>query len=128
MLCLILEDSNTLITKIDASNFVKDGMLSSVELLTNDKTPGNWFLRLTWNTEDKTPIDVPLSGLVNNLYTGKDGINVNDFVITPDYKTFTSELSINYIFDSIKDLSDYTSETFEEISSDISSVLYNVAS
>jgi hypothetical protein len=30
MLCLMLKDSNTLITKIDASNFVKDGMLSSV--------------------------------------------------------------------------------------------------
>lgn len=59
----------TLISTLDASDFVKDGMLSNVELV--DGTDGKKLLRLTWNTDSgKEIVDIDVSELIDYYYAG----------------------------------------------------------
>ena len=64
--------SDTSKTEIDATDFIKDGMIQSVELEDNN-------LIITWNTDaekgDETVTTIPLSGLVD-IYTGVDGTTI----------------------------------------------------
>ena len=66
----------TLISNIDATDFIKDGMINSVELV--DKAEGKKALRLTWNTDaGKEVVDVDVTGLLDYYYAG-NGIAFND--------------------------------------------------
>ena len=66
----------TLISNIDATDFIKDGMINSVELV--DTAEGKKALRLTWNTDaGKEVVDVDVTGLLDYYYAG-DGIAFND--------------------------------------------------
>ena len=81
------KDSTTAISTIDASDFVKDGMLSSVKYSTGDDahtTAEGPYLVFTWNTDSgvTTPMWVSLKGLVD-IYTGTTNeIVVEDNVIS----------------------------------------------
>ena len=75
----------------DASDFIKDGMLSDAEYSTATKK-----ITLTWNTDagDKT-IDVDLNDLVNT-YTGGNGINVaTNGVISIDDAIVATDADLN---------------------------------
>ena len=64
--------SDTSKTEIDASAFIKDGMIESVVL-----SEDGLNLVITWNTDSgKDAVTIPLSGLVD-VYTGVDGTTVN---------------------------------------------------
>lgn len=66
----------TLISNIDATDFIKDGMINSVELV--DTAEGKKALRLTWNTDaGKEVVDVDVTGLLDYYYAG-DGIAFNE--------------------------------------------------
>ena len=59
----------TLIDTLDATDFIKDGMLSGVELV--DVADSKKSLRLTWNTESgKETVDVDVSELIDYYYAG----------------------------------------------------------
>ena len=62
---------------IDATAFIKDGMIESVELVQEDAS-GNkgQFLKLTWNDDGKDVTYVPVGELVD-VYTGSNGDEVN---------------------------------------------------
>ena len=63
--------------EIDATAFIKDGMIESVELVQEDAS-GNkgQFLKLTWNDDGKDVTYVPVGELVD-VYTGSTGAEVN---------------------------------------------------
>ena len=63
--------------EIDATDFIKDGMIESVELVQQD-AQGNkgQFLKLTWNDDGKDVTYVPVGELVD-VYTGSTGSEVN---------------------------------------------------
>lgn len=67
--------SDTSKTYIDATDFIKDGMIESVAL-----SEDGLNLVITWNTDsdkgDNNVTTIPLSGLVD-VYTGVDGTTVN---------------------------------------------------
>ena len=66
----------TLISNIDATDFIKDGMINSVELV--DTAEGKKALRLTWNTDaGKEVVDVDVTGLLDYYYAG-NGIAFNE--------------------------------------------------
>lgn len=59
----------TLIDTLDATDFIKDGMLSNVELV--DIADGKKALRLTWNTDSgKQTVDVDVTELIDYYYAG----------------------------------------------------------
>lgn len=71
------------ISTIDASDFIVDGMLQTVELTTSDAngTEGN-YLHFTFNTDAGVDdIYVDVQDLVD-IYTAGDGIDVTDNVIS----------------------------------------------
>ena len=68
---------------IDVSEFVKDGMLTNVEIVENPDGKTGTFIRFTWNTDsDKSPVvtDLDVTNLID-VYTSGDGINVSGKVI-----------------------------------------------
>ena len=72
-------------TEIDASPFIKDGMLNNVQLYTTAETgvsnlPDVPYLKFTFNTTEGTtadPIRVSVKSLVD-IYTAGDGISIGD--------------------------------------------------
>lgn len=59
----------TLIDTLDATDFIKDGMLSNVELV--QTADGKKALRLTWNTDGgKEIVDVDVTELIDYYYAG----------------------------------------------------------
>lgn len=87
VISLFGKDKTTAISTIDASDFVKDGMLSKVEYSKGDADHAEAdgpYLVFTWNTDSgvTTPMWVSLKGLVD-VYTGTtDEIVVTNNVIS----------------------------------------------
>ena len=75
----LLGKNGTLISEIDASEFIKDGMLDTVELVKNPKeqTEGT-YLKLTWNTDSgkSAPMLINVTDLID-VYTAGRGLNLN---------------------------------------------------
>lgn len=81
----LLGINNALITEIDATDFIKDGMVDKVEF-----DPDSKFLTITFNTiSGKEAIPVNLSSLVDT-YTAGDGIAIDNNVVSVKRDT-TSE-------------------------------------
>ena len=67
---------NTVVGRIDAKDFVKDGMLNNVELKKNpENKPEGTYLVFTWNNENGTtePMYVPVTDLID-VYEKGDGL------------------------------------------------------
>lgn len=63
------KNGTTLISSIDATDFIKDGMISGVELL--DNIDGKKVLRITWNVDSgKEVVDVDVTELLDYYYAG----------------------------------------------------------
>lgn len=81
---------------IDVSDFVKDGMLSNVELLDNPDSKTGTYLRFTWNSDSsKDPVitDLDVTSLID-VYSAGDGINVNGKVISAKVKDNDTYLEV----------------------------------
>lgn len=76
----LLGIGDDVISEIDATNFIKDGMLQSAELITNEK--GGKTIHFVFNTDagSKT-IDVDVTDLVDT-YTGGTGIVITNNVVS----------------------------------------------
>lgn len=73
------DTSKKSLAELDATAFIKDGMISSVELVNKDgnNTAGQ-FLKITWNTDaGKDIVYLNVTELVD-VYTGEAGITVVD--------------------------------------------------
>lgn len=71
---LIGKDGSTAISEIDATAFIKDGMLSNAELVVNPAgQPAGTYFKLTWNTDAKKEVMyVNVTSLID-VYTAKQG-------------------------------------------------------
>lgn len=75
-IALFGKGGTTLIDSIDATDFVKDGMIDSVEL--KDTVEGTKVLEITWNTDaGKEVVNVPVSSLIDYYYAG-NGLKLDD--------------------------------------------------
>ena len=80
------KDTTKVISTIDVSEFIKDGMLDKVEVITLDN--GKTVIRITWNTESGHEItDVPADSLIQVYEAGEGIIKIND--------TFSIRLNTN---------------------------------
>lgn len=69
---------SSVIASIDATAFIKDGMINTVELVTNPEDhPAGTYIVISFNTDaGKEDIYLDVSGLID-VYTGKNGIIVS---------------------------------------------------
>ena len=72
-------------TSIPVDDFIKDGMISSVELVTeNDKSEQGQFLKITWNSDaGKDVVYLDVTTLVD-VYTAGKGITITDGQVAID--------------------------------------------
>lgn len=72
-------------TSIPVNDFIKDGMISSVELVTeNDKSEQGQFLKITWNSDaGKDVVYLDVTTLVD-VYTAGKGITITDGQVAID--------------------------------------------
>lgn len=96
--------SGTTLCTIDASDFVKDGMLNKV---TYTKTDSSALLNFTFNTDaGKSDISINLSDLID-VYTAGTGITISNHVVYANIDETTivadsaGQLSVNYDNDTI---------------------------
>ena len=105
------------VVSIDAGDFIKDGMLSSVNLTTyqvGDEL--HQGLQFIFNTDQKQdPIYVDLNQLVD-VYKGSNGISVdiNTYTITPNFEIIAKTSDVKEISGNLSQLS----SSVKEISSD----------
>lgn len=80
----LLGKNGSVLGSIDATKFIKDGMITSVHMEVNpDSHPAGTYLVFVWNTDagKSDPMYVPISSLINIYRPGK-GIKVEDNVIS----------------------------------------------
>lgn len=73
---------------IEVSDFVKDGMLTNVELVENPDGKTGTYFRFTWNTDsglEPVVTDLDVTGLID-VYEAGDGISVTGKVISAKVK------------------------------------------
>ena len=90
------DGTKEVLTQIDATEFVKDGMLSSADLVVNpDGMAAGTYLKLVWNTDagdkDENTEGVQDAMYINvtdliDVYTAGDGIAINGKEISCTYK------------------------------------------
>lgn len=83
--------TGSVISEIDTTDFVKDGMIDTVELV---KLSGSTYLRITWNTDaGKDVTDLNLGDIFNadNYYTKEQADDLlNGKVSNSTYNTYTA--------------------------------------
>lgn len=93
----LLGKKGTLISEIDASEFIKDGMLDTVELVKNPEgqTAGT-YLKLTWNTDSGKgePMFINVTDLID-VYTAGTGLNLNGKEFSVDTDTIATVEALN---------------------------------
>lgn len=91
-------DETNLISSIDATDFVKDGMLENAELVTNPEGQNaGTYIKLTWNTDgSKTPMYINVTSLIDT-YTAKDngGLVLVDHAFSVDTTKIATVESVN---------------------------------
>ena len=82
----LLGVNNANLGTVDASNFIKDGMLESAELITNPTgQPVGDYIKLTFNTDaGKDPIYIEVTSLIDTYTSGNTNtLTVSGYTITP---------------------------------------------
>ena len=110
---------NTVLTTIDATDFIKDGMVSAVTVDTPSEGPnsGVTCLIVTFNTDaGKEDIEIPVSDMFDSdLYYTKDEIHEKEKVVASalnDLNNRTNTLSgnVNNIMSIVEDLGNVTED------------------
>ena len=93
----LLGKNGTLISEIDASEFIKDGMLDTVELVKNPEgqTAGT-YLKLTWNTDSgkSGPMFINVTDLID-VYTAGSGLKLNGKEFSVNTSTIATVDALN---------------------------------
>ena len=93
----LLGKKGTLISEIDASEFIKDGMLDTVELVKNPEgQAAGTYLKLTWNTDSGKgqPMYINVTDLVD-VYTAGTGLNLKGKEFSVDTATIATVEALN---------------------------------
>ena len=93
----LLGKNGMLISEIDASEFIKDGMLDTVKLVKNPEgqTAGT-YLKLTWNTDSgkSAPMFINVTDLID-VYTAGGGLKLNGKEFSVDTGTIATVEALN---------------------------------
>ena len=78
----------TQLAEVDATPFIKDGMLSDVEVVVIEKdaegnipegtVEGEKYIKFTWNTDGKEKVDYVLASEIGATYVGSDSIEISE--------------------------------------------------
>ena len=84
--------------KIDTADFVKDGMLTSAELVTNPVgQDAGTYIKLTWNTDGgKRPMYINVTSLID-VYTAGNGLNLSDHEFSVDFDVAATKDSVDKV-------------------------------
>lgn len=97
---LIGKDGSTAISEIDATAFIKDGMLDKAELVENPAgKPAGTYFKLTWNTDaGKDVMYVDVTSLID-VYTAENGggLLLNDHAFSVDTTKIATVESVNAV-------------------------------
>jgi hypothetical protein len=75
------------IAEVDATPFVKDGILDDVEVVVIEEIPeenpynlvaGEKYIKFTWNADGENKVDYILASEIGATYTGSDSIEISD--------------------------------------------------
>ena len=84
--------NDTVFSEIDATDFVKDGILDTVELSSNDNKE---YIVFTWNTDaGKTVLPLDVTKFVDT-YTASDGLKLVDHAFSVDYEQVAAVSSLD---------------------------------
>ena len=84
--------NDTVFSEIDATDFVKDGILDTVELSSNDNKE---YIVFTWNTDaGKTVLPLDVTKFVDT-YTARDGLKLVDHAFSVDYEQVAAVSSLD---------------------------------
>ena len=93
----LLGKKGTLISEIDASEFIKDGMLDTVELVKNPEgQAAGTYLKLTWNTDSgkAEPMYINVIDLID-VYAAGTGLNLKGKEFSVDTATIATVEALN---------------------------------
>ena len=93
----LLGKKGTLISEIDASEFIKDGMLDTVELVKNPEgQAAGTYLKLTWNTDSGKgqPMYINVTDLID-VYAAGTGLNLKGKEFSVDTATIATVEALN---------------------------------
>ena len=97
---LIGKDGSTAISEIDATAFIKDGMLSNAELVVDPAgKPAGTYFKLTWNTDaGKDVMYVDVTSLID-VYTAKEngGLLLDGHAFSVDTTKIATVESVNAV-------------------------------
>lgn len=103
------EDETNLISSIDATDFIKDGMLEKAELKVFETEidathPAGTYIVLTWNTDGpKTPMYINVTSLID-VYTAGNGLSLNDHKFSVDFDVAATKASVVTVADKVSTL------------------------
>ena len=106
----LIGKNNTVISEIDASEFVKDGMLESAELVTDpENQQKGTYIKLVWNTDSgKEPIYINVNKLIDT-YTNGLGLKLENKQFSVDTDTIATKKYVGSSIDQTKsDIGNYT--------------------
>ena len=96
------EDETNLISSIDATDFIKDGMLEKAELKVFETEidathPAGTYIVLTWNTDGpKTPMYINVTSLID-VYTAGNGLNLDDHKFSVNFDVAATKASVDTV-------------------------------
>lgn len=96
------EDETNLISSIDATDFIKDGMLENAELKVFETEidathPAGTYIVLTWNTDGpKTPMYINVTSLID-VYTAGNGLNLNNHEFSVNFNVAATKVSVEAV-------------------------------
>ena len=109
----LLGKNDTLISEIDASEFIKDGMLDTVELVKNPEgqTAGT-YLKLTWNTDSgkSGPMFINVTDLID-VYTAGSGLKLNGKEFSVNTSTIATVDALNAAKTELKGTAESTADS-----------------
>ena len=84
--------------KIDTADFVKDGMLTSAELVTNPVGQDDGtYIKLTWNTDGgKQPMYINVTSLID-VYTAGNGLSLSDHEFSVNFDVAATKDSVDKV-------------------------------
>lgn len=84
--------------KIDTADFVKDGMLTSAELVTNPVgQDAGTYIKLTWNTDGgKQPMYINVTSLID-VYTAGNGLSLSDHEFSVNFDVAATKDSVDKV-------------------------------
>ena len=110
---------------VDAADFIKDGMIDTVSVITENRTYPE--LQITFNTDSgKDVINISLEKLVDIYKSNTDGISVENYKIGLDFNTVAKTENLNQLSASFGTISANHETRLTAISNDLDAVEINI--